>query len=292
MSGLAAAVLVGSIAPILIRWSTAPSVAIVFYRLVFVTAIIAAITLVKYRDDLVQLTRRDTVGVAIAGTAMGFQLMGFFESLEWTSVAAAMALTQTQILFVALGASLLLGERLTVRTVVGMALAFLGAAVMITGGYISPELLVGEDPLYGNVLAVLAGAAFAVYLLAGRSLRQRIHLFPYVTIISAAATVVVLVFAVVEGIELAPATYPPREWLLFLGIALGPGVVTHTLINWSLKYLESSVVSVTMLSSPLVGTLYAVALLSEVPDAVTAVGGGIVLVGIYLTLVGTGDPDR
>lgn len=288
LAGLAVAVLAGSIAPVLIRWSRAPSVAIVFYRLVFTSLFVAPAVLLWFREDLLALSRRDALAAAAAGAAMGVQLSAFFESIRWTSVAAAVTIAQTQTLFVAVGAYLLLDERITARTVLGVAVAFLGVAGMVTGGLVSPDLLVGADPLLGNALALAAGALFAGYLLAGRSLRARVHLFPYVLVISAVAALVVLGLALADGTAVAPAAYPPREWAIFLGVALGPGLVTHTLINWSLKYLESSAVSVTLLLFPVVSTAYGVALLGEVPDPVTVAGGAVVLAGIYVTLSSTG----
>jgi drug/metabolite transporter (DMT)-like permease len=77
--------------------------------------------------------------------------------------------------------------------------------------------------------------------------------------------------------------YPPREWLLFAAMALGPGVVGHTVINWALGHVESHVVSVSLLGEPVGSTLLALVLLAEVPGAGTLLGGAVVLVGIYLT---------
>ncbi len=58
--------------------------------------------------------------------------------------------------------------------------------------------------------------------------------------------------------------YPPREWLLFLGMAVGPGVFGHTVINWALAHLESSVVSVSLLGEPVGSALLALLLLAEI----------------------------
>ena len=80
--------------------------------------------------------------------------------------------------------------------------------------------------------------------------------------------------------------YPPEEWLLFVGMAVGPGIFGHTVINWALKYVESSVVSVTLLGEPVGSTLLALVLLGEVPGLFTVAGGAVVLAGIYVTATG------
>jgi drug/metabolite transporter (DMT)-like permease len=66
-------------------------------------------------------------------------------------------------------------------------------------------------------------------------------------------------------------------------MALGPGVLGHTVVNWALGHVESHVVSVSLLGEPVGSTALAALLLSEVPTAGTLGGGAVVLAGIYVT---------
>jgi len=121
----------------------------------------------------------------------------------------------------------------------------------------------------------------AVYVLVGRSLRQRVALVPYVVVVYSACAVTLFVVAIARGVPLSG--YGTREWLIFLGLAVGPGLFGHTVVNWALEHVESSVVSVTLLGEPVGATLLGVVLLAEVPGPTTTVGAIIVLGGIYLT---------
>jgi drug/metabolite transporter (DMT)-like permease len=60
----------------------------------------------------------------------------------------------------------------------------------------------------------------------------------------------------------------------------------HTVFNWTLRYVEASVVSGTILAEPVVAALLAWLVLSERPGVLTIVGGVIVLVGLYFLLKG------
>jgi drug/metabolite transporter (DMT)-like permease len=144
---------------------------------------------------------------------------------------------------------------------------------------------VGRRPLYGNALAVVGAVAAAAYVLAGRSIRQRVSLVPYVTVVYAVCAATLLGVAVWEGHALAG--YPSREWLLFAAMALGPGLFGHTVVNWVLAHVDSSVVSVSLLGEPLGSTLLALVLLGEVPTLATVVGGSVVLFGIAVTTTGS-----
>ncbi|MFC7155138.1 DMT family transporter [Halomarina halobia] len=282
---LGVAILAVSTSAILIRWSAAPSAVKAFYRVLFTLAMVAPFALFPpdARADFGALSRRDLVGATVAGAALAVHFGAWFESLEWTSVAASVTLVQAQPVFVAVGAFLLLDERVTGRTVAGILVALVGMALMASADLLGGSA-VGVRPLYGNALAVFAALMTAVYVLAGRSLRRRVALLPYVTVVYAACALALLAFVVARGHPLWP--YPPREWLLFLAMAAGPGIFGHTVINWALAHVESSVVSVSLLAEPVGSTLLALALLAEVPGPLTALGGVVVLLGIYVTAQG------
>ncbi|OTE99362.1 DMT family transporter [Halorubrum sp. SD683] len=279
-AALATAVAAVSAGAILVRLSEAPSSVAAFYRVLFTTVPLGAVAAWRYRADLARIRPRDLAFAALSGVALAVHFAAWFESLRWTSVAASVTLVQAQPVFVALGAWLLLRERVTRRHAAGIAVAVGGMMSMSFGDFLS-GVAVGPRPLYGNALALTGAVAAAGYVLAGRSLRQRISLVPYVTVVYGVCVLVLLSFVLAAGHPLTG--YPPREWLLFVGLAAGPGLLGHTVLNWALAHLESSVVSVSLLGEPVGATLLAVAFLSETPTPATVVGGCVVLLGIYVT---------
>ncbi len=280
MVGLLVAVVAVSTGAILVRWSEAPSSVAAFYRVLFTTLPLLPVAVWRYRDHFSRITRRDLVFATLSGVALALHFATWFESLEWTSVAASVTLVQAQPVFVALGAWLLLRERVTRRMALGIAIAVAGMAAMSFGDLLG-GVLVGPRPLYGNGLALFGAVMAAAYVLAGRSLRQRVALVPYVVVVYGVCTLTLFALVTVEGHALVD--YPAREWALFVGLAVGPGLFGHTVINWALAHLESSVVSVSLLGEPVGATILALVLLAEVPTAYTILGGGVVLAGIYLT---------
>jgi drug/metabolite transporter (DMT)-like permease len=289
MFGLAIAILAVSTSAILVTWSEAPSLVKAFYRVLFTLVIVAPVAFARNGGDFARIGRRDLFFAGVSGAALALHFASWFESLNWTSVAASVTLVQAQPLFVALGAWALLDERVTGRTLVGIGIALVGMVVMSLGDFLTGAAVVGENPLYGNGLAVVGAVTAAGYVLAGRSLRQRVALFPYVTVVYGVCAVVLLMLTVAQGIPLLG--YPTEEWLLFAAMALGPGLFGHTVINWALAHLESSVVSVSLLGEPVGSTLLALVLLAQVPTPATLAGGAVVLGGIYVTASGQGGED-
>ncbi len=292
--GVGIAITAISTSAIFVRWSQAPSVVKAFYRVFFMTIAVAPFAY-RVRDDLRSISSRDLGIAVLTGVALALHFASFFESLEWTSVAASVTLITLQPIFVVVGASLLLREQLNARLLGGMGLAIVGAFGMSIGPIVVDPLFGGGDvssalvsafagesaQLYGNAIALAGAALGGAYVLAGRSLRQRTSLFAYTFIVYGISTIALGVLAVTAGAPLQG--YPPIEWVLFLAMALIPGMFGHTVINWALRYVKSSVVSVSFLGEPVGSTILALVLLGEVPEAVTVVAGSVVLVGIFFT---------
>lgn len=281
LAALALAVVAVSTSAILIRYSSAPSLVKAFYRVLFATLLLVPFALTRHREAFGHLALRDWLIAGAGGVALALHFAAWFESLQWTSVAASVTIVQSQVLFVAVGAALFLSERVTRRTLAGMLVALCGIAVMSVGNALLGTNVTGVAPLYGNFLALVGAVCAAGYVLVGRSLRQRIPLVPYVIVVYSVCTVVLLALTVASGASLLG--YPPHEWLLFLGMALGPGLFGHTVLNWALAHVESSVVSVSLLGEPIGSALLALVLLGEIPSTITVVGGAVVLLGISVT---------
>ncbi|MFC7203369.1 DMT family transporter [Haloferax namakaokahaiae] len=276
---LGIAVVAVSTSAILVRWSAAPSLVKAFYRVVFTVALLAPVAFSRYRDEFSLISRRDLVFATGAGVALAAHFASWFESLNHTTVAASVTLVQAQPLFVVVGAWALLDERVTRRVVVGIAIALVGMVLMSVSDFFTPSG--AAQPLLGNSLAVVGAITAAAYVLTGRSVRSRVSLVPYVVVVYSVCALALGVVVVGRGDPLVE--YPASEWALFLAMAVGPGIFGHTVINWALAHVESSVVSVSLLGEPLGSTLLALVLLSEIPTVPTLVGGAVVLGGIYVT---------
>jgi drug/metabolite transporter (DMT)-like permease len=281
MFALAVAVLAVSTSAILVRWSAAPSVVLAFYRVLLTTLLVVPFLATRYRGEFAAFERRDVLLAGLTGGALALHFAAYFESLRWTSVAASVTLVQSQPIFVAIGATLFLSERIGPWKAGGIAVAITGMVVMSAGEFLAGAAVAGAHPLYGNALAVLGAVMAAIYVLVGRSLRQRVAVVPYVLVVYTACTITLFVVAVVQDLQLTG--YGQREWILFVALAVGPGLFGHTVVNWALEHVESSVVSVSLLGEPVGATILALALLAEAPGPTTIAGGVVVLVGIYVT---------
>jgi len=274
-----------SVAAPLVRLSHADPLAIAAWRLFFSLIIVAAFLLPSrgWRQWR-QLDRRGLLLAAGAGVMLALHFWGWNSSVDMTTVAASVVLVNTQPILVALLSAAWLREGPSRRQWLGIVVAVAGAAIVAWGDAGSLSQSLGSRAALGDLLALGAGVAAALYYLAGRRLRQVLDVWPYVALVYGACFLTLLIIAALARVPLLPQ--PPRELAIFVALALGPMLLGHTGMNWALKYLPAYVVNLTVLGEPVGATLLAALLpgIREVPPRVTFVGGALVLAGILLAL--------
>ena len=264
-----------STASILIRWSAAPPLAIASYRLLFATIILLPFYIRsggirKLRES----PRNDALALMAVGVVLALHFASWITSLSLTSVASSVIFVHADPIFVAAVSHFVFKERINRGTLLGIVVAFAGATIIAIG-----DAGIGEANLYGDLLALLGAVMLGIYILAGRRLRQSLDLVSYVTPVYAASAVVLILGSVVTGTRLAP--FPPREYILFIALAVVPMIFGHTVYNWALRYVEAPVVSISLLGEPVGATILAFLFLNETPSTLAMIGGGITLAGIY-----------
>ncbi len=256
----------------------APAPTIAFYRLFLTSLILTPVALLRHRDEFRRLSRRDLLVCLAIGVFLAIHFATWIESLFHTSVASSVIIVSTEALFAALGAALFLRERLTLLDYTFILVAFLGVALITLSDAGATGTDAFPDAAYGNLLALTGALAAAVYFVAGRSVRQRIHLIVYVTIVFWTTSLVLFLFVLATRSPLLG--FAPVTWLLFLSLAVFPTIGGHTLINWCLRYLPAAPVATSVIGEPLIAAGLAILIFTEIPGPLSALGGALALLGI------------
>lgn len=279
---LVIAVLGVSLSGPLVRLSDAHAIAIAVWRLTFSLAIVAVPVGVGGSWRQWRTLNRTSFGLAVvAGVMLALHFWSWNTSVHLTTVAASVVLVNTQPLIVAALSVIWLREPPTSRQWIGIALAVMGAAIVALPDLRQPIGARG-NPVAGDALAIVGAITAAIYYVIGRRLRVTLNLWAYVALVYGACLLTLLLLAVALHVPLAP--YPPREYAIFAGLALGPMLLGHTGMNWALRYARSYQVSIVLLGEPIGATLIAALLpnIRERPGGYTLAGGALVLVGILL----------
>lgn len=270
-----------SSAALLIRSSGADAVTIALWRLGYATAILAPSSLGPARRELRALPARERWLLAASGLVLAVHfaawIASFARSSRWaTSVAASSTLVVLHPALVALATPWLFGQAVPRRARWGIGLSLLGAAVIALGDAASQ----GRNALVGDLLALLGAAGGAGYFLLGSRLRATLSLRAYLLPVYAAATVCLALIGALSGSALwVPSA---TEHAIFVALAVGPMVIGHGLLNWSLRYVPAWAVSASILAEPLAASALVLAVRGEVPPWSAVAGALPVLAGLVL----------
>jgi drug/metabolite transporter (DMT)-like permease len=172
----------------------------------------------------------------------------------------------------------LLGDRVTPRETLGIAIAGAGCAVLAGGDWSA-----GGDAFIGDGLALLGAASGAGYLVVGRRLRTAVPLLPYLGAVNAVAAVVLVTAAVALGAPIA--TLPVQSYVACAGAALIASFIGHSLLNAAVRTTPTHLVALAVLGEPIGGSLITWLAFGEQPPAHAALGGAVVIAGIAIGFV-------
>jgi drug/metabolite transporter (DMT)-like permease len=198
--------------------------------------------------------------------------------LQYVPAGKAIVLGYTTPLWVAIGARAFLGEAITGRRALGIALGLGGLGVIF-----SPQVFDWSDTgtLLGCGLVLLGAACWAVsivYVRSHRWLASPFQLLFWQVLI--AAVILTALGIAVEGIPRPDWT--PRLLLLLLYA----GVVGHALAYWAMTMVNRSLPAITtalgVLATPLVGLATAALFLGEPVELSLLIATALILGGIAL----------
>lgn len=225
---------------------------------------------------------RPGVGITTIGWLALTQSVLFYGATFWGILHAgaglAAVLANTDPLFVAALASVVLGEYLTGRQWSGLAVGLVGATVVVWQGPLWPP------EVSGAAVIVVAGAfAWSVgTVVATRGMRGAANPVALAAWQMTLGGVVLLVIGFL--FEDGPPPFGAREVALILGIAIVGGAIPFALFYLALARAPATQVSTWFFLIPVVGVLSAWLLLGEQPTVRLVIGLAAVSVGLWLVL--------
>jgi drug/metabolite transporter (DMT)-like permease len=263
---VALAAVAWSTAGVLQRQLTVDTPTQVCGRAAFAAAALLAYVAVVERGRVVPAFRSiGRAGVAVALCA-AVASASFISALNHTSVARVLFILALAPVLAALLARVGLGEPITRRTVVAMAIALAGVALMLGAP--------GEASLAGDGLALLAASAFALMIVITRW-RHDVSMAPATCLAQAILVVAFLPLATPSEIGGGDVF-----WLAALGIGqIGLG---FALLTVGARLIPAAQVGLITLLEVVLGPLWVWLAIGERPSTITLAGGAVVIAAIVV----------
>ena len=245
-----------------------------FFRVAYALPVLIVIWLtVRHRD---RRSRKMRLLALASGILLGVDMVVWHTSIGHIGAGLATLIANSQVVFVAVGAWMILGERPSRRIIVAIPVVLIGVA-MVSG--LGRSDAYGSNPLLGTLLALVAAMFYASFILVFRA-SNKIQAPPAGPLMEATAGGVVMVLILstaTGGIEFAP-TWPAHGWLIAL--ALGAQVVGWLAIGYALPRLPAVETATIILVQPVLTMIWASLVFDERPSTVQLVGAALVLAGV------------
>jgi drug/metabolite transporter (DMT)-like permease len=242
-----------------------------FWRMWIATGLMTLIVLITRRMP----SRDDIRRTWVLGVLFGFNIVTFFITLEYVTIAVALIIGSLTPVVALPIAVLFMGERLTWIKVL--------CALAATGGVVAAVLTVpptddGSNTAVGYVWAVASLLIWVVYLLVNKRVRANVETVRLMWVLSFFGALTVTGIAVVVRPDLGEMQ--GTDWLWVSLLAAGPGIMGHGLLTWAQPRVDSSVSSVLIQAEPVGATIAAWVFLGETVSLAQAVSMGVVVVAL------------
>lgn len=228
-------------------------------------AFLLLLLILAVRRHQMRVPREHLARMGLLGLAMTAAQFTYYLTISLTGVATALFLQYTAPVFVALYGWGFEGERLGGVKVGAIILAVMGSYFLVTGGG-----GIRVSPL-GLTSGVLAAVAFGCYAILGRG-RVR-QLGSTTSLLYTLGTGALVWSIVVPPWRAYSGGYAPAEWALFAFIIVFATILPFGLFLYGLRWISSSMASLTATFEPVVGSLAAFLILGELLALPQIMGG-------------------
>lgn len=247
---------------------------------------IAAISLGFWRTSIIglvllpfsgKLNKTQTRYVLSSGVFLAFHFWTWFESLHYTTAFRSTLLVCLNPFWVALW-EWRQGTPPTKSFWIGGCCALLGVLLMTIG----EKNTTMYASLWGDVLATIGGILGAAYFVVGKKAREELDIYRYGSWTCLSCAGWLFAISMCTHTSLFPR---PEDWKYLLFMALGPQFCGHIGLNYVLKFVPASFLSLLLLFEPVGAGILAWVFLSEVLSLSTIIGGGIVILSLSYVMI-------
>ncbi len=218
--------------------------------------------------------------LAWPGCVLAVHWVCFFQAIQVSSVAVALLAYSSFPVFTTLFEPIVFRESRRRVDLLTAGLVLLGVAILV------PSFDLNNNTTAGICWGVLSGLTFAILLMMNRGLAIQ---FPPAVIAAGQSAFAALVLLLFLPAYYRPLT--PTDWLLLVILGVVFTALAHFLFIDSLRSVRAQYTSIVSALEPVYGSLFAWALLGEIPTARTIGGGTLIIAAVLVGAVSQADQD-
>ena len=246
-------------------------------------AVLILAPLARLRDGLLLPLPGDRITAALMGlSGVFFNNVFFFNAMKRTSLTNVAILFATSPFITAVLARIFLGERLTLRRVLGIVIALAGAVSLLCKGDLS--LLADLKMNTGDLLEL--GAAFTISVMT--ILGRRIKKTPPITVTLCVMFTSFVATALTITVTGTPLNFALSNWAIFGAVYVGvfASAGAYMFQQMSIQRIGAGATGAFLNGSPALAIFGAVVFMDETISPVQIISAAVIFLGIFLNAGG------
>jgi drug/metabolite transporter (DMT)-like permease len=229
--------------------------------------------------------KKDFFRLALCGLfGVAINQLFFFEGLNLTTpINAAIIMTVNPVLVIIISA-LLIGEKITVKKIIGIVLGIIGAgALILNSGSVSFD----NDFFIGNILVLINATSYAIYLVLVKGLMKKYNPLTVMFFVFLFGLFFVLPFGYQDLNSINLDSFTNDIYLKILFVVVCTTFIAYLLNAFALKSLNPSIVSIYIYLQPVLASVIAILYNSDTIDYVKIVSSIFIFIAVFLVSIPT-----
>lgn len=281
-----------SFGPICVRFAfqyDLPPALVAFGRMITGSVMFAPYIVYRGQREIRRMSARSRWLAVAAGALFGMNITLMATSLTHISIMINQALIATIPIWVAVFEVTLLKGQLSRAIWSGIIVALGGGLAVAFASAGAPAISADGNPGLGVLLAAISACSAALYITIGRKVRSSTSFIPYIWLVYTAGAAVTLLIIAFTRVSLVG--YDIRGYLWVLLLAILAQIIGHGVLNFVLKYVSPTVITVTAQVMPVLAAFWAFVIFSEIPTSWQVLGSALLLLGVTIVLRGQNSRD-
>lgn len=236
----------------------------------------------KHAGDIQAMPARSRWLAIFAGALFGFNITLNAASLEHVSVIIGQALIATIPVWVAILEVAILKVKLKASVWIGIFVALVGAVLISWATTSEAPPLEGGNPGLGVIMALVSACFASLYIIIGRKVRGKVSFLPYIWLVYTSGAVTTLLIIASTSTPILGYDWEGYFWVILLAVLAQ--IIGHGTLNFVLKYLSPTTLTITAQTMPILSVVWALLILSETPTMFQVAGSIVLVLGVGIVL--------
>lgn len=249
---------------------------------VLITGTLSLIISTQFRYTRLELQSKEILLIFVAGISLASHFAWWFASLSYIPVGTSLSLTNTAPVWIAIISLIVFKQLPNRRGILSIMFVLIGTSILFMGSNTS------DLEIYGLILALSSAIGFAIYLIIAKMMVKKVGLWRYFGLVNSISGLTLLPIVLLQE----KSILLPNLWFFGLLLAIFPGLLGHAVYNWAMAKLDQVEVAIATLGEPILGTIIAAIIFTELLGSLEIIGMAFLLGAILLSMLNTNSEKK